>query len=122
MKTILVVEDSLTDLKIVSLYLQEAGLEVVAAKSGEEVQEKLQSPHQPDLIILDVILPDKSGFELCRTLKSNPSTSKIPVVISSSKGTELDKMWGNMLGADAYLPKPIDRDELLRTIRSLLRK
>jgi len=84
-KTILVVEDSLTDLKIVSLYLQEAGLEVVAAKSGEEVQEKL-------------------------------------LVISSSKGTEVDKMWGNMLGADAYLPKPIDRDELLRTIRSLLRK
>ena len=79
MKTILVVEDSLTDLKIVSLYLQEAGLEVVAAKSGEEVQEKL-------------------------------------LVISSSKGTEVDKMWGNMLGADAYLPKPIDRDELLRTI------
>ena len=122
MKIILVVEDSLTDLKIVSLYLQEAGLEVVAAKSGEEAQEKLRSPNQPDLIIMDVILPDKSGFELCRTLKSNPSTSKIPVVISSSKGTEVDKMWGNMLGADAYLPKPIERDELLRTIRSLLRK
>ncbi len=119
MNTILVVEDSLTDMQVLSLYLQQAGLNVVSAKSSQEAQEKLQQ-ERPDLIILDVILPGKSGFELCKTIKSNPNTSKIPVIISSTKGTDVDKLWGNMLGADAYLPKPIDRVELLDTIKKLM--
>ncbi len=118
-KTILVVDDSLTDLEIVSLYLKKAGLIVVSAMSGEQAEEKLHQS-QPDLIVLDVILPDQSGFELCRKLKTDPHTSKIPVVISSTKGTDVDKMWGNMLGANAYLPKPIDEAELLRTIEQLI--
>jgi two-component system, chemotaxis family, response regulator PixH len=120
MSTVLVVEDSITEMQLLRSYLQNAGLAVVSAKSGEEAQVKLTS-QRPDLILLDVILPGQSGFELCRELKADPNTSKIPVVICSTKDTEVDKMWGNMLGANAYIPKPVDLAELLKTIRQLIK-
>lgn len=120
MNTVLVVEDSLTQRQVLTLYLQKAGLAVVSVKSSEEAQSSL-SVQKPDLIILDVILPGQSGFELCRELKADPSTSQIPVVICSTKHTNLDKMWGNMLGADAYLPKPVDDKELMQTILQLIK-
>lgn len=118
MTTVLLVEDSLTQAEVLSRYLQQAGLIVVSVTSGEEAQIKLQL-QKPDLVILDVILPGQSGFELCRELKSNSSTQQIPVVICSTKKTEADKIWGSMLGADAYLPKPIDQQKLMQTIRQL---
>jgi two-component system, chemotaxis family, response regulator PixH len=91
---------------------------VVSVTSSEEAQIKLRS-QKPDLVILDVILPGQSGFELCREIKANANTQKIPVVICSTKGTKADKIWGSMLGADAYIPKPVDRQELMQTIRQL---
>ena len=118
MTTVLLVEDSLTETQVITRYLNQAGLTVVSVKSGEEAQIKLQS-QKPDLVILDVILPGQSGFELCRELKSNISTQSIPVVICSTKGTDADKLWGSMLGADAYIPKPIDQQKLMQTIQKL---
>jgi two-component system, chemotaxis family, response regulator PixH len=119
MKTVLLVEDSLTDRNVMTSYLQKAGLLVVSASSVEEAQEKL-SQKKPDLIVLDVILPGQSGFEMCRSLKTNPETSKIPVIICSTKGTDVDKIWGNMLGADAYLIKPVQNEELKITLQKCL--
>lgn len=119
MSTVLVVEDSITELHLLTGYLQNAGMSVIIAKSGEEAQAKL-SAQMPDLIVLDVILPGQSGFELCRELKADPRTNQIPVVMCSTKDTEVDKMWGNLLGANAYLPKPVDPVALLSTIRSLI--
>jgi DNA-binding response OmpR family regulator len=121
MSTVLLVEDSMTEMQILSQYLQQAGLSVVIAKSGEEAQATLQS-QKPDLIVMDVILPGQSGFELCRELKADPQTSQIPVIICSTKDTEADKMWGNMLGASAYIPKPVDRTALLNTVQQLIRR
>jgi chemotaxis family two-component system response regulator PixH len=121
MSTVLIVEDSLTEMQILTNYLQQAGLSVVIARSGEEAQTKLLS-QTPDLIVLDVILPGQSGFELCRELKADPQTSQIPVVMCSTKDTDADKMWGSMLGANAYLPKPVDPTLLLRTIQQLMRR
>lgn len=118
MTTVLLVEDSLTQTEVLSRYLQQAGLTVVSVTSGEEAQIKLQL-QKPDLVILDVILPGQSGFELCSEIKSNSNTQQIPVVICSTKGSEADKIWGSMLGADAYLPKPIDHQKLMQTIRQL---
>jgi two-component system, chemotaxis family, response regulator PixH len=118
MNTVLVVEDGLTDMEILSRYLQQAGYSVISAKSSEEAQEKLDSS-KPDLIFLDVILPGKSGFEMCRELKTNPNTSQIPVVFCSTKDSDVDKMWGTMLGADAYISKPINQDELAVTLKQL---
>ncbi len=119
MRTVLVVEDSLTDTEIISRHLQQAGFFVVCVRSSEEAQQKLEYKH-PDLILLDVILPGQSGFELCRELKSNPNTSQIPVVIFSTKSTDVDKMWGSMLGANDYLSKPVDKAELLSTVQQFI--
>lgn len=118
MPTVLLVEDSLTETEVLTRYLRQAGLTVVSVKSGEEAQLKIQS-QTPDLVILDVILPGQSGFELCRELKTNSRTQKIPVVICSTKDTKADKLWGSMLGADAYIPKPVNQQELIKTLHQL---
>jgi two-component system, chemotaxis family, response regulator PixH len=107
MTTVLLVEDSLTDMGMMTSYLQQAGLEVISAKSGEEAH---------------IVLPGQSGFELCREIKTDPTMSEIPVVLCSTKNTEVDKLWANMLGADAYLPKPVERAELIKTLEELIKQ
>ncbi|MBW4467885.1 MAG: response regulator [Pegethrix bostrychoides GSE-TBD4-15B] len=119
MGTALVIDDSMTDREVLTACLKQAGMNVLTAVSGEEGMEKLASS-QPDIIIIDVVLPGRSGFELCRDLKAEAKTSKIPVIISSTKGTEMDKFWGMKQGADAYIPKPIDQEELIRTVKKLI--
>ncbi|MBH8561314.1 response regulator [Nostoc sp. CENA67] len=120
MNTVLVVEDGLTDMQILSRYLQQAGYSVIGATSSEEAQVKIDST-KPDLIFLDVILPGKSGFEICRELKNNPNTSNIPVVFCSTKNSDVDKIWGNMLGAEGYLSKPINQEELVLILKQFLK-
>ena len=115
MTTVLLVEDSLTETELLTRYLRQAGVVVISATSCEEARMRMRS-QKPDLVLLDVMLPGQSGFELCRELKTQDSTSHIPVVICSTKGTDVDKLWGAMLGADAYLPKPVDQGELTQTI------
>ena len=75
--------------------------------------------NKPDVIFLDVILPGKSGFEICRELKDNPNTSTIPVVFCSTKNTDVDKMWGDMLGADAFLSKACKKGRTRRSIAKI---
>jgi two-component system, chemotaxis family, response regulator PixH len=120
MNTVLLVEDSPTETDIVSRCLQQAGLRVVSVTTCEEAQTRLKQ-EKPDLIVLDVILPGQSGFELCRELKGNTNTRSIPVIIRSSKSTEADQMWGKMLGADAYVSKSDDSQTLVQAVRKLLR-
>ncbi|MBR8831348.1 MAG: Transcriptional regulatory protein AfsQ1 [Chroococcopsis gigantea SAG 12.99] len=120
MGTALIIEDSLTEREIISHYLKQAGVSVSIAKSGEEALEQLNSS-LPDLIILDVVLPGRSGFEICRELKSEEKTSKIPIIMCSTKGSEMDKFWGMRQGADAYIPKPIDEEIFVRTVRQLIK-
>lgn len=119
MSTVLVVEDSLTDTEVITRYLRQVGLTVVSVQSGEEAQARLQL-QKPDLVILDVMLPGQSGFELCHSLKTNADTKQIPVVICSSKGTEVDKIWGSMLGADAYLDKPVNMQKLMPIVQQFI--
>ncbi len=120
MSTVLVVEDGLTDMEIISKYLEQAGYSVVCATSSEEAKSKIGNT-KPDVIVLDVILPDKSGYEICRELKDNVETSTIPVVFCSTKSSDVDKMWGNMLGADGYLAKPVNKEELMQTLKRLIK-
>lgn len=119
MSKVLVVEDSLTDTEVITRYLRQVGLTVVCVQSGEEAQARLVL-HKPDLVILDVMLPGKSGFEICHSLKTSEDTKQIPVVICSSKGTEVDKIWGSLLGADAYLDKPVDMQKLLPIVQQFI--
>ena len=120
MSTALVVEDSLTDMVVLTSCLQRGGHNVLTAKSGEEALAKISS-YKPDVIILDVVLPGRSGFELCRDLKAEAETNNIPVVLCSTKITELDKFWGLKQGADAYLAKPVDQEQLLRTVKQVIK-
>ena len=119
MSTVLVVEDNNTEKEIITSCLQTSGVNVLTAKSAEEAFEQLKN-HSFDAVILDIVLPDRSGFEICREIKAETQTSKIPVVMCSTKSGEMDKFWGMKQGADAYLAKPIDQDELVRTVKQLL--
>ncbi|MGK7917990.1 MAG: response regulator transcription factor [Prochloraceae cyanobacterium] len=119
MATALIVEDSLTELKIITSCLEQIGIDVSTAKSGEEALEKI-TINLPDLIVLDVVLPGRSGYEICRNLKNETKTSKIPIILCSTKKTEMDKFWGMRQGADAYLHKPVDQQELIRTVKQLI--
>ncbi|GAB4227835.1 MAG: response regulator [Stanieria sp.] len=115
----LIVDDSATERAILTSCLEQMGISVLIATSGEEALEKIQQA-LPDLIVLDIVLPGRSGFEICRELKGEANTSKIPIILCSTKGTEMDKFWGKKQGADAYIPKPVDQEELVRTVRELI--
>jgi chemotaxis family two-component system response regulator PixH len=115
----LIVDDSSTERQILTSYLQELGITVTTAGSGEEALEKIQQ-NIPDLVVLDVVLPGKSGFETCRDIKSGKNTNKIPIIMCSTKGSEMDKFWGMKQGADAYIPKPVDKEEFCSTVRRLI--
>lgn len=119
MRKILVVEDSLTEREQISLYLTNAGFTVRAVGSSEEA-EAIIATDRPDAIVLDVILPGKSGFEFCRRIKNDPATANIPVVICSTKNTEVDKTWGRMGGANSYLTKPVEPELLITTVKQAL--
>jgi two-component system, chemotaxis family, response regulator PixH len=119
MPTVLVVEDSRTDLQIISLCLQQSGLDILTAESGEEAITKINN-QKPDIIILDIILPGCSGFQICRELKEAAATSNIPIVLCSTKSGQMDRFWGMKQGADAYIPKPIDQEDFVRTVKQLI--
>jgi two-component system, chemotaxis family, response regulator PixH len=120
MATALIIEDVQTDRIILTTYLEAAGWRVVVAMSGEEALTHL-STNKPDIVFLDVVLPGRSGFEICRTIKAQGDTQKIPVVICSTKNTDMDRFWGLKQGADMYLTKPVDRVEFLDTLHKLVK-
>ncbi|MDB9304662.1 response regulator [Nodularia spumigena CS-591/12] len=116
---ILIVEDSPSELELMSYYLQDSGWKVIKAASGKEALKKVLS-EQPDAIVTDVVMPEMSGFELCRLLKKNSTTQKLPIVICSSKNQEIDRLWAIKQGADVYLTKPYTREQLLTAIKSVV--
>lgn len=116
--TILIVEDSPSELELMSHFLQESGYKVIKATGGKEAIEKAQE-QKPDVIVTDVVMPGMSGFELCRYLKKNPVTENVPIVICSSKNQEIDRLWAMRQGADVYLTKPYTREQLLRAVKSV---
>lgn len=115
----LVIDDSKTILEMLAKCLSQDGLTVMTATNGADALAKL-STQTPDIIVLDVVLPDRSGFEICRDLKAEATTSDIPIIICSTKDTDMDKFWGKKQGADAYLTKPIDQAELSKTVKQLI--
>ncbi|MDB9528785.1 response regulator [Oscillatoria sp. CS-180] len=119
MSTALIVEDSLTDKELLALCLKDSGIDVRTATNAEEAFDQVKN-NQFDIIILDIVLPDRSGFEICRELKEDEATKKVPVIICSTKGSDMDKFWGMKQGADAYLAKPINHEELIRAVRQLV--
>jgi twitching motility two-component system response regulator PilH len=120
MSTVLVVEDSVTQREMIRDLLNGSGLTVTVASDGVEALEQIQG-NRPDLVVLDIVMPRMNGYEVCRRLKSDPSTQDVPVVMCSSKGEEFDRYWGMRQGADAYIAKPFQPTELVGTVKQLLR-
>ena len=117
--TVLVVEDTLSEMELISHYLREGGFSVFNAVSAKDALSRIQES-MPDLIVTDIVMPDMSGFELCRSLKRNPETAAIPIVVCSSKDQEIDRLWAMKQGAAAYVTKPFTRQQLLEVVKSIL--
>lgn len=118
-KKILVIEDEPHISKLVKVVLEKKGFEVIQAFVGREGLQKAKS-EKPDLIILDVMMPNMDGFQVARTLKSDGLTSKIPIIMLSSAAQFKDKIKGIESGAVDYLTKPFDNKELLEKVKECL--
>lgn len=114
-KLIMIVEDSPTDMRIAESACADKGYKTVMVSEGDKVLD-MAIAKKPDLILLDVILPNKNGFQVCRQLKSHAETKDIKVVIVSSKDQPSDKFWGKKQGADDYITKPYEEEDLLAAI------
>jgi adenylate cyclase len=117
---ILVVDDTPANVRLLEQVLLLAGYEVVTAASGEEGLAKVVFA-KPDIVLLDVVMPEMSGYEVCRALRANPATALLPVVMVTALDPEAERVKGIDAGADDFLSKPINQPELLARVRSLLR-
>ena len=120
MAKVMVVDDAYSELKLMESILKNAGHQVVTLIDGEALEDKVSS-EQPDVLLLDIVLPKRNGFELLRLLKKNERTKMTPIVLVSSKNQESDKAWGRRQGADDYLPKPFTSDQLLTMVGRFVR-
>jgi twitching motility two-component system response regulator PilH len=116
---ILIADDSETDMQFIKNALQETKHSLMYARDGEEA-EALARKEKPDLIILDVIMPKKNGFQVCRDLKKDESMNKIPIILLTSKSQESDKFWGIKQGADEYITKPFEPIDLQLAVKKHL--
>ena len=114
--TILIVDDTPTNLQVLFDLLSEQGYRVAIAKNGETALQRLESS-QPNLILLDIMMPGIDGFETCQRLKANPATADIPVIFMSALSDSVDKVKGLSLGAVDYITKPLQHEEVLARIR-----
>jgi DNA-binding response OmpR family regulator len=117
-ETILVIDDEENILELVSFYLEDAGFKVIESQDGEQGLEKLRT-HLPDLVILDLMLPDIDGRDVCREIRR---TSHVPILVLTARDSGFDKVLLLELGADDYLVKPFDPKELVARVRALIRR
>lgn len=118
-KKVLVVDDSPTELRLVTSALNGKGYNIITASDGAEAMQKAMKEH-PDLIVLDVVMPGKDGFQVCRELKKSPHTKDIKIVMLTSKNQVTDRFWGMKQGADVYLTKPFKEEELADSVSRLI--
>jgi CheY-like chemotaxis protein len=116
---ILIVDDDRDSLKLIGLMLQRRGYQILVAQNGAQALAKAETD-SPDLIILDVMMPDIDGFEVCRRLRSDPATVQIPIIMFTAKTQVTDKVAGFQAGADDYLTKPIHPAELAGRVEAVL--
>jgi twitching motility two-component system response regulator PilH len=115
---ILIVDDSPTERYFLTDILAKNGFSVSTAENGEDAMLKIKAD-KPHLILMDVVMPGKNGFQITRAIARDPETEDVPVIICTSKDQETDRIWGLRQGARDYLVKPINADELLAKIAAL---
>lgn len=120
-KRILFVEDEADMLEMVSFRLEQKGYEIIAVTNGKEDLDKARK-EKPDLILLDLMLPEKSGYEVCRTLKSDTQTKVIPIIILTARASITEEQLCYECGTDDYITKPFAPDDLVTRIKKLLKE
>ena len=118
-KKILLADDSLTIQKVVELTFSDSDFELVCVSNGQRALDKVRE-ERPDLILADVVMPEKNGYEVCEAIKGNPATAKIPVVLLSGTFEPFDRDRAERIGADAIVSKPFDSQQLLSQVEALL--
>ncbi len=116
LKKVLVVDDSNAAVRMMQGILEQGGYLSVGLSDPLKLEETI-STERPALILLDVVMPARNGFQICRELKGNTSYSNIPVILVSSRTSTSDRFWGQQQGADAYVAKPFTAEELLNAVR-----
>lgn len=119
MPKVLVVEDSQSEMARFRELLKKHNFEVIEATNGK-IGVEMAIEHLPDAILMDIVMPEMNGFQATRQVARGQTTNHIPVVMISTKNQETDKVWGKRQGAKAYLTKPVDEEELLTTINSVI--
>lgn len=118
---ILIIEDMKSVVLALRGYLEREGFQVLTAMNGQDGLRAV-TEHKPDLVILDLILPDMDGLEICRKIRRNQEVARVPILILSEKAEEVDKVIGLAVGADDYLTKPFSDKELVARVKALLRR
>ena len=118
---VLVVDDDLALSEMLGIVLRNEGLDVVHCANGTSAMSTFRDSH-PDIVLLDLMLPDGDGLDLCRELRGNPRTRQLPLLMLTARGEPMDRIVGLELGADDYLPKPFEPRELLARVKALLRR
>ncbi len=121
MAKILVVDDEENIVELVKFNLEREGYEVLTAYDGKEAMEQVES-EKLDLVVLDLMLPQMDGFDICRQIRKNSKLNKLPIIMLSAKGEEVDKVLGLELGADDYVTKPFSPRELIARVKAILRR
>jgi len=118
-RRILIVDDEPNIVTVLEFLMRGSDYEVRVARNGEEALRRAES-FRPDLVLLDVMMPQRSGFEVCQKIRENPALRDVKIVMLTAKGRDLEKDRGLNLGANAYVTKPFSTKELMNTVRGLL--
>ncbi|MGR9116978.1 MAG: response regulator [Gammaproteobacteria bacterium] len=116
-RKILCVDDMVVELNNLKNILTEAGYEVTTAHSGKSAMDSITANGNPDLIFMDIVMPEVDGFTTCRKLANDQATKDIPVIFLSSKAEQADKVWAQLQGGKAYITKPYQKNEILDQIK-----
>jgi twitching motility two-component system response regulator PilH len=119
MARILIVDDSPSQLLGIKRIVEKLGHEALTAEDGAAGVDAARR-EKPDLILMDVVMPNLNGFQATRTISKDPDTAHIPIVLVTTKDQETDKVWGMRQGAKAYVTKPIKEDDLIKTLNEFL--
>lgn len=114
---ILVVDDSPAELENIRNIVADAGYQVISARNGREAIDAARAEH-PDLIFMDIIMPDMDGYATCRELTHDSATKNIPVVFVTSKNQKADRLWAQMQGGKAFIAKPYEADDIIDQIKA----
>ena len=120
MAKVMVVDDAYSELKLMEDILKSAGLDVVCYPDGEQLEERMIQ-EKPDVLLLDIVMPNRNGYDILRSLKRDERTRRTPVVLVSSKNQESDRVWGKRQGADEYLGKPFSAEQLITMVRQFVK-